>query len=114
MRVISLIVFLLFCYPANCAFAEMILTAYTADWCGPCSQFKRAIAQNPEIIADYTLVIVDVDREAAKAKKNKINSLPTFIITNEDETEISRITGYNPRAFSAWLQRHKAAIKSEH
>lgn len=92
--------------------AAEVLLAFTASWCGPCKQFKSDVAANPELVAGYTLDIVDVDQAKEMAKDFGVKSYPTFYVVKVEDDGVLKVSnvikkqeGYDPRKFKKWLER---------
>lgn len=85
-----------------------VLVYATADWCGPCQQFKRTTLVDPSIvewIASRTEpVYLNIDRSRAEAASLSITSIPATILLR-DGVPAARISGAVPPAeYLAWLQ----------
>ena len=65
------------------------LLCFTAEWCNPCKAMKPTIAKlDPQRVVQY-----DIDLALQERNHYEIRSVPTFIIVNSNNEEISRITG---------------------
>lgn len=110
MRITRIAAFLLlFLWPGN-LFAEKLLTVFTANWCGPCQQFKQDILKDPGITAQYKVELIDIDTHENLVQDKKIKVFPTFIISeyqDDKEVEISRMTGYGRAELPGWLKKHR-------
>lgn len=67
---------------------------FTADWCQPCKKMKPVVEDMKK--EGFQFQIIDADYEQLLVKRFKINSVPTFILF-ENEKEINRITGAKTR-----------------
>jgi len=81
---------------------KVIMLYFGAEWCGPCKQLKKRLAEKETktLLPDLVVAHLDVDEElnTKLVKRYKINSLPTQILIKLDGTkvvEISRIEGYD-------------------
>jgi thiol:disulfide interchange protein len=90
-----------------------ILAYFTADWCGPCQQFKKDVLTDGNVKSTleskYVLVKIDLTQgtgESARvAQKLGIRSIPTFITYNADGQQIDTLSGGMPAAqFNRWLE----------
>lgn len=81
---------------------KVIMLYFGAEWCGPCKQLKKRLAEKETKSTMPNLVVghLDVDEElnAKLVKRYKISSLPTQILIKLDDTkvvELARIEGYD-------------------
>lgn len=81
---------------------KVIMIYFGAEWCGPCKQLKKRLAdkETKQIMPNLVVAHLDVDEElnAKLVKRYKISSLPTQVLINLDDNkivEISRIEGYD-------------------
>ena len=65
---------------------------FTADWCNPCKKVKPIVEELNREQTEKRFYIIDVDMEMEMAQDFKIQSIPTFIVMN-DNTEVYRVTG---------------------
>ncbi len=75
-----------------------ILYVFTAEWCGPCQRLKGTL-RYPKVVQylkckNIVLSIVDIDQQRELARRWKIYSVPTCILINSNEKQISRFSGY--------------------
>lgn len=78
----------------------MKLLYFKAGWCDPCHKMNPIVEEifNTNGIKDqYSLECFDVDENPELAFKMKINSLPTFVILDEQGKEKVRHTGLWPK-----------------
>lgn len=81
--------------------AELMI--FTAKWCGACQQLKAALEKDPDIVAGFSVVVIDIDANKDLARKHRISSIPTLIIT-EDDGSTRRKVGYsNVGDLRKWL-----------
>lgn len=91
---------------------EMLL-AFTAEWCGPCQQFKADYMRDASLTAGYTVEIIDAEKAQEMAKDFGVVSYPTFIVVKvaaDDKLNknnvVKKQSGYTgPEKFKAWLKR---------
>ncbi len=81
---------------------KVIMLYFGAEWCGPCKQLKKRLAEKESKTSMPDLVVghLDVDEElnGKLVKRYKVNSLPTQILIKLDGSkvvEITRIEGYD-------------------
>ena len=81
---------------------KVIMLYFGAEWCGPCKQLKKRLAdkETKNIMSDLVVAHLDVDEElnSKLVKRYKISSLPTQILIKLDGSkvvELSRIEGYD-------------------
>ena len=91
-----------------------VLVFATADWCGPCQEFKRTTLVDPEVagwIADNTVpVYLNVDRFQDEAAGLSIISIPTSIMMRDGKA-VARLSGAaGVEEYSAWLKTASAQV----
>ncbi|MEQ9454612.1 MAG: thioredoxin fold domain-containing protein [Phycisphaeraceae bacterium] len=92
------------------------LIVFSADWCGPCTTFKRRALTRPEVQQAMTgrlnaihadLTAPDSSARAAEALANQydITEIPTTLLIGPDGTVIRRLTGgLDAPRFLQWLE----------
>ncbi|MFA7075700.1 MAG: thioredoxin family protein [Candidatus Izemoplasmatales bacterium] len=65
---------------------------YTARYCGKCRAIKRRLIELKEELKDIDIIFHDIDIERAKARKEKIDGVPTLIFYLSGR-EIDRMSG---------------------
>lgn len=65
---------------------------FTAEWCNPCKKVKPLVEEINREHADARFFMIDVDIEMDMAKDFGVQSIPTFVVIN-DNKEVYRTTG---------------------
>jgi len=80
---------------------------FYAEWCPPCQQMKPVFEGLEEEFADRVeFRKIDVDKEAEKAAKFKVLSVPTFVILKNGQ-EIDRKVGALSKAtLQSWIEKN--------
>lgn len=73
--------------------AKIKFTKFGATWCHPCKMFKPIIDEVAKDFPDVEFVDVDVDDKPDLATKNNIRSIPTYIISDEQDNILFRGQG---------------------
>lgn len=61
-----------------------------------------------EVLKNYIVVYVNADRDRDSVKKMKIESLPSFVITNHKGESLKTAKGFmDAKTFSNWLNDSK-------
>lgn len=60
---------------------------FTASWCGPCKRIKPLFAELPKEIDGVEFLVKDIEDDADLAKRFGIRSIPTMVITKDDQLE---------------------------
>lgn len=84
-----------------------VLVFFEADWCNWCTRMKNESMTDKDIkdiMKNYVLVFVDYDRSKSVARKFGIGGLPSYVITNMNETKLKSGAGYlDADRFHDWL-----------
>lgn len=73
------------------------LLIFSADWCKPCQQAKKAMKENvslKRIVSSYEVVEYNFDIAIPMRRKYNVNKVPTFIVVADGE-EIRRQVGFS-------------------
>ena len=85
---------------------KIVLIDFFTTWCGPCKMLDQTTwtdAKVAALLVEKTVALkIDAEKEAALAKKYKINAYPTVLLLKADGTIIDRLIGYRaPDVFIA-------------
>lgn len=84
-----------------------VLVFFTADWCTWCQKMKKDVLTEDSVkvaMKNYIYVVVNADKQRHIARKFKITGLPSYLITNCDQTELKLGSGFaNTEKFASWL-----------
>jgi len=69
---------------------------FSADWCGPCKVFKPIVQQVSQELG-ISVNYINVDYDASFTQKYSITSVPTIMITNDQEEVVYRKSGVMSR-----------------
>ena len=76
---------------------------YSADWCGPCKLFKPIMKELKD--EGMNIKFIDIEEESQLAQKNNVRSVPTTIVYNSSDEEITRLIGVQTEeAIRYWMQ----------
>lgn len=95
------------------AVGKDVLLVFTAEGCRPCQKFKRDLVENPEMLKDYEVSTLDLEKAEEIAKDFEVKSVPTFIVVKVAEDEVikkvnvvKKEVGYTTlERFQRWLKR---------
>lgn len=97
----------------TCLGAEELLV-FTADWCGPCQQFKADLKENPKLAGDLEVSVINIDKAKDMAQEFGVKTVPTFVLVEvkegvvKKEGEVRRQVGYTgPKKFQRWLEKRQ-------
>ena len=89
-----------------------VLLMFTADWCGPCQNFKASVLADDRVVAAVVgscrLQMVDLTKwegaPADTARRYGVRSIPTLVLVNSKGEEIDRYRGpHSAATFARWL-----------
>lgn len=64
---------------------------WTASWCGPCQQYKPAIAEAQR--QGCQIILCDFDRHRDRAQQAGVTAVPTTIFFDDQGREVGRVAG---------------------
>jgi thioredoxin 1 len=73
------------------------LYKFQADWCMPCHAITPVVKAISEEY-DLNLRIIDIDEQPDMAEYFSVQSIPTLVLTTEDDREIGRQIGNAPKS----------------
>ena len=93
---------LLLLAPATCHATDLLI--FSAEWCSSCLQLKAAIEQDPALVDNYNVVILDFDKNPDLVKSYKIRSIPAILHLRSDGTIRRKIGFKNAAELKRWLE----------
>jgi thioredoxin 1 len=77
---------------------------FSAEWCNPCKAMKPIIEKFEEDHSDVQIIRIDADDQLELVKNHSVQSIPTFILINENEEEVKRHRGaMNELTFNTFI-----------
>ena len=73
-----------------------IFAYFTADWCGPCQSLKRTTWSDKKVesaLQQFVPVKIDIDAHGDLAKRYQVQSIPMFVILDEQGNAGRQIEG---------------------
>lgn len=86
-------------------YSKKLVIVFGADWCPYCKMLKKDI-NNIIQFNKYIVCFINTDSNEVLVKKYRIRGLPTSIIIDFKETELSRKTGYKNKDYNEWLENN--------
>jgi protein disulfide-isomerase len=84
-----------------------VLAYFTAEWCGPCQQMRRAVFTDRAVAAAAQKVLpvrIDIDRQPAVARQFHIDAVPTFVLLDPNGNVLRAESGaMDAEQFVEWL-----------
>jgi len=82
----------------------MKLLKFSATWCQPCQALSKVIS---ETTLPLEVVEIDVDYEADKARNFGVRGVPTLVLLNSVDEEISRKVGnMSSTVLTEWVNKY--------
>lgn len=81
-----------------------IVIIFGAEWCPYCKILKKDLDQL-DVLKKYIVCVIDTDSDANSSlvKQYRVTGLPTSIILDSKENELSRKSGYKKGDYINWL-----------
>ena len=76
--------------------AKRVLKFY-ADWCQPCKMLSRVIEDVKDQI-EIPVEDVNIDDNIFMAQHHNVRGVPTLVLVDDDDKEVSRKVGYMSEA----------------
>ena len=91
-----------------------ILLVFSTDWCGPCQMMVKDVYPLEEVkkgLANYVFAYIDAEKEAALARRFKVEAYPTFVVLTKQGEELGRFSGGIAKAqlFLSEVEKAKSA-----
>ena len=92
-----------------------VLLMFTADWCGPCQNFKGTVLADDRVVSAVVdtckFQMVDLTKWEGKpadvATRYGVKAIPTLILVNSRGQEFDRYGGaHDAESFARWLGSH--------
>lgn len=96
---------------------QLSVLYFTASWCGPCKKIYPLVNEIIKKLTNqlFKFYIIDVDNNEKLSDKFKVNSVPTFILVNNEDI-IDSFSGNDIYKFKELLktgkEEHKKIFKS--
>lgn len=81
-----------------------LVVIFGSDWCINCQNLKNDL---PEIrnFNNKIICVLEVEKNKDLSEKFKVKNLPTSIIIDSNDKEVSRIVGYSKLSYENWLKK---------
>ena len=90
------------CKSLSAQYNKKLILVFGADWCPYCRILKKDIDKITGF-KKYIVCFIDSDKNKELVQKYRIKGLPTSVIVDSKETELSRKTGYKQADYNQWL-----------
>ena len=79
----------------------MKILKFSADWCQPCHTLQNTL---DSMNLNIDIESVDIDSDTVRTKKFGIRGVPTMVLIDDNEKELSRSVGVmSPKKILEWL-----------
>jgi len=90
------------CKDLSVQYNKKLVLIFSADWCPYCRTLKKDI-DNIVLFKQYIVCFIDTDKNKNLVEKYAIKGLPTSVIIDSRENELSRKMGYKQIDYNKWL-----------
>lgn len=90
------------CKDLSVQYNKKLVLIFSADWCPYCRTLKKDI-DNIILFKQYIVCFIDTDKNKNLVEKYAIKGLPTSVIIDSRENELSRKMGYKQIDYNKWL-----------
>lgn len=90
------------CKDLSVQYSKKLVLIFSADWCPYCRTLKKDI-NNIVLFKQYIVCFIDTDKNKNLVEKYEIKGLPTSVIIDSRENELSRKMGYKQIDYNKWL-----------
>lgn len=85
----------------------MKLLDFWATWCAPCKKMAGTLEEIKELYPDIEIIKHNVERDVDLTNKHEIKSVPTLVLLDEKDKELSRISGaLNKADLCKWVNNY--------
>jgi thioredoxin-related protein len=91
------------CKDLSAKYNKKLVLVFGADWCPYCKDLKKDINNITEF-SKYIVCFIDTDKNPQLVKDFRVRGLPTSVIIDPKNRELSRKTGYKNKEYQEWLQ----------
>jgi thioredoxin-related protein len=82
-----------------------LLIIHSADYCVYCDRLKKDIMVS-ELLDSIIVCVIDIETNKELSSQMKVKKLPTSILMNSQDVEISRKVGYSKKEYKEWLEKN--------
>jgi len=101
--IISLLIVL--CLSTVATAKELIV--FGADWCPYCVKQKQYMKDNPDVIKNFDMEYIDVDKNPELRSKLNIKVFPSSFIFDDNHRKVGELRGFTPAKFNEWIKRYE-------
>ena len=101
--IISLLIVL--CLSTVATAKELIVVG--ADWCPYCVKQKQYMKDNHDVIKNFDMEYIDVDKNPELRSKLNIKVFPSSFIFDDNHRKVGELRGFTPAKFNEWIKRYE-------
>lgn len=82
-----------------------LLVIFSGENCVFCNLLKKEVLSD-NLTSKYIVCVLNIKQNKSVSRKMNIKMLPTSIVLDKELEEVNRITGYDKKSYTEWLEKN--------
>ena len=83
----------------------MIILFFSADWCNPCKQLYKIVAEVKEEYPEIEIIHCDIESDTDLVETYRIRSVPTLIFLKDNYVKATAVGAISKDRFTSMIER---------